>query len=705
MPGDVHLWNLFLSWANSDNLALWCRIYWHINGTGDCPSDATLLHIVCYLGLEYFLKMALSGDGSLSNIVNTCDSLERTPLHWAAMNGHPGIVSTLVDCGAKTAAMDSSGLTPLELALERGNSDAVSLLLKECKLQDHWLEMAVIGGHTAVVQLFLELQVDVNALSLATKYGSALHAAAYRGNEEIVDVLLDAGADVLLFRDKYGTALQVAVFQGNFGVVKLLIDNGADINCKAGSYGTALQGAAQRGFLEIVKLLIGHGAHVDTPPQETVGTALHLAKCGGHRSIVDILESEGALCEGPLLDRRASVVDPIIQHRMELTRHGIHRGDQLVVRGQVKLFESLMRSAVISQSEATVGFELTFAIPYFRAALKVGSETFMMSLVDVGFTVAQDAVKTQNPKVLSLIIVAWTKILLIAMNDGKSSFVERALQGCIAKLKTCIDDHKTDDAKNLITVGVDILVEACRVGNQEFIELLAKVWAGGVNDAIKGPFRDSVFDIAETYAEIWIAAAYQKNQIEVRVLGKLAIEMLLAAAGNAIELSTQLTAWILVKLRLVLNQMNLEQSEWLLHEGGSISMVTIGTNDNELAEAFVTVAMQFFLALKHRSPGSDDVRLEQVLLGISTTVLGEIQRAGLLQSAKDAIQHLADQHFNLFCTRYRRKEELVQLENHFLDILDSISKDGSQIPSLQATVKSLQDGIEACAKEARYDLA
>lgn len=705
VPADVHLWNLFVSWANSDNLALWCRIYWYINGIGDCPSDATLLHVVCYLGLEYFVKMALSEDGSRSDMVHTCDSLKRTPLHWAAINGHPGIVSSLVDQGAKTAAMDSSGLTPLELALERGNNDAVSLLMKDCKLQDHWLEMAVTGGHTAVVQLLLDRQVDVNALSLETKYGSALHAAAYRGSEKIVGVLLEAGADVLLFRDKYGTALQVAVFQGNFAVVKLLIANGADINCKAGSYGTALQGAAQRGFLEIVKLLIGHGAHVDTPPHETLGTALHLAKFGGHQSIVEILEREGALCEGPLLDRRASVVDPIIQHRMELTQHGINRGDQRVVTGQVKLFQSMMRAAVISQSEITVRWELTFVIPYFRAALRVGSETFMMSLIDVAFTVAQDAVQTKNPRVLSLIIVTWTDAILIAVKDGKSSFVERALQGCIAKLKTCIDDHKTDDAKNLITVGVEILFRACRVGNQELIELLAKVWAAGVNDAIKGPFRDSLFDIAETYSEIWIAAVGRQDQNEVRVLGKLAIEMLLAAARNAMELSTQLTAWILVKLRLVLNPTNLKLTNWLLHEGESISMVTIGTNDNNLAGALVTVAMQFFLALKHRSPGSDDVRLEEVLLGISTKVLVEIERAGLLQSAKDAIQTLADEHFTLFCTRYRRKEELVQLEKHYLDILDSIAENGSLIPSLQETVKSLQDGIETCAKEARYDFS
>lgn len=704
VSGDVHLWNLFVSWANSDNLALWCRIYWEINGIGDCPSDATQLHVVSYLGLEYFVKIALSGDGLLSNMVNTCDSLNRTPLHWAAINGHSGIVSILVDSGAKTAAMDSSGLTPLELALERGNSDAVLLLMKGCELQDHWLEMAVIGGHPAAVQLLLDRGAGVNSLSLTTKYGSALHAAAYRGNEQIVGVLLDASADVLFFSDTYGTALEVAVFRGHLGVVKLLIDKGADVNGKAGRSGTALQAAAQRGFPEIVKLLIGRGAHVDTPPQETLGTALYLAKSNGHRSIVDILERAGALCEGPQLNRRESVVDPIVEYRIRLTEHGIHRGDQLVVRGQLKLFEEAMRYAVVSQSERTVALELAFAIPYFRASLRLASETFMMSLLDVGFTVARDAVKAQNPRVLSMIIVTWTNAILIAMNEGKSSFVERALLGCIAKLKTCIDEHRIEDAKNLITVGVEILIQACRVGHQELIELLAKVWAGGVNDAIKGPFRESVFDIAEIYGEIWVKAAVRKDQVEVRVLGNLAVEMLLAAAGNAIELSTQLTAWILVKLRLVLSPTNLGLMNWLLHEGESISAVTLGSNDNVQAEVLVTVAMQFFLALKHRSPGSNDERLEKVLLGISTTVLRGIERAGHLESAKDAIERLANQHFDLFCTRYRRKEELVELENHFLDILDLISEDGSEIPSLQATVKSLQDAIAAYAKEARYDL-
>lgn len=80
-PGDFHLWNLFVSWAHSDNIGLWCHIYWRRNGTGDRPSDLTPLHIFCYLGLEYFVSMASTEDGSRpwALMAHICDSLKRTP--------------------------------------------------------------------------------------------------------------------------------------------------------------------------------------------------------------------------------------------------------------------------------------------------------------------------------------------------------------------------------------------------------------------------------------------------------------------------------------------------------------------------------------------------------------------------------------------------------------------------------------------------
>jgi ankyrin repeat protein len=43
---------------------------------------------------------------------------------------------------------------------------------------------------------------------------------------------------------------------GNEGIVKLLLENGAEVNAKGGEYGNALQAASFRGNEAIVKLLL-----------------------------------------------------------------------------------------------------------------------------------------------------------------------------------------------------------------------------------------------------------------------------------------------------------------------------------------------------------------------------------------------------------------------------------------------------------------
>ena len=86
----------------------------------------------------------------------------------------------------------------------------------------------------------------------------ALMAASSQGHEKVVQILIDAGADVNdILPD--GTALQVASFYGHEKVVQILIDAGADINA-VGPEGTALQAASYPGNEKIVQILLDAGA-------------------------------------------------------------------------------------------------------------------------------------------------------------------------------------------------------------------------------------------------------------------------------------------------------------------------------------------------------------------------------------------------------------------------------------------------------------
>ncbi len=85
--------------------------------------------------------------------------------------------------------------------------------------------------------------------------------AVYLGHTEIVEVLIDAGANVNIQTINRGeTALIMAVVNGYFDIVELLIVAGTDVNLKTNDGFTALSLADNQGYTEIVELLKTAGA-------------------------------------------------------------------------------------------------------------------------------------------------------------------------------------------------------------------------------------------------------------------------------------------------------------------------------------------------------------------------------------------------------------------------------------------------------------
>src|SRR6185436_16910900 len=96
---------------------------------------------------------------------------------------------------------------------------------------------------------------------------------------QVMQVLLDAGADMKLTSDDRTTPLMVAAglgrctFNPNIkrglrsasaeAAVTLLLDKGADINATNEAEFTALHGAAMRGLNEVIKILVDRGADIN----------------------------------------------------------------------------------------------------------------------------------------------------------------------------------------------------------------------------------------------------------------------------------------------------------------------------------------------------------------------------------------------------------------------------------------------------------
>jgi ankyrin repeat protein/predicted Ser/Thr protein kinase len=143
--------------------------------------------------------------------------------------------------------------------------------------------------------------------------------AAARGNLQMVEMLLNSGAEVNA-QDRSGTtALSAAVDGGHDEVVPQLLAQGADVNRARTTGVTPLMIAAARGKQELVELLLNSGANTDATDRNG-WTALASAVDNRHDGITRLLLNRGADVDGVL----ETGVSPLMI--------AASRGDEAVVR-------------------------------------------------------------------------------------------------------------------------------------------------------------------------------------------------------------------------------------------------------------------------------------------------------------------------------------------------------------------------------------
>ena len=211
--------------------------------------------------MENDLKQVESIIEKRKDALDSVDSNKWTPLHYASTGKDIRILDYLLskvpDVNIKSG---TTGDTPLLLA-------------------------AKFTKHGEFVQHLLMHKADY---SIADSDGfTPLHAAAMKGNNEAIKVLLSAGADANLNGD-CGTPLHQAAFGGNVETIKLFIELKCDVNTKDGQGKVPLQCAAERGCLGAVQILLENGAKVGATDNDG-RTALHFASLGTKKAAADSL--------------------------------------------------------------------------------------------------------------------------------------------------------------------------------------------------------------------------------------------------------------------------------------------------------------------------------------------------------------------------------------------------------------------------------
>ncbi|KID82395.1 ankyrin repeat protein [Metarhizium guizhouense ARSEF 977] len=264
--------------------------------------DCTPLHYAAVNGREFYVRSLLQFQPD----VNARDLRDWTPLHYACNAcSHLSVVQYLLDKGRpEVNAQGIDGVAPLHLAAMNGDIETVQILIRAgaaLDIQDasgttalHW---AAFKGHEAIVEYLYE---DSNEKLLDKNGRTALHLAAIAGKENVVRFLVpcsdeQTNADMDTF-DRLGyNPLHWAAMRGHEAIVRYLVNEAGfnkDTTNPQGNTTLHLVASDMEGQEAIVRYLVGEAGANKEAKNNNGCTPLHNAVRSGNEAIVRYLVGE-----------------------------------------------------------------------------------------------------------------------------------------------------------------------------------------------------------------------------------------------------------------------------------------------------------------------------------------------------------------------------------------------------------------------------
>jgi len=201
---------------------------------------------------------------------------ETAGLHAAAVRGHLAVVQLLLQAGASTTARDSGDqATPLHWAAAHGHVEVMRALLDagaDVEGEGDRHGMNVIGWAAALAPVGTR---SAAGIALLVERGARHHifSAIGAGDAAVVRAVVEQNPEEIDRRmsrfERNQTALHFAVEQGRMDMLDLLIDLGADLEATDANGNTALAAAAMRGAEAMATRLRAAGAQEPARMDET----------------------------------------------------------------------------------------------------------------------------------------------------------------------------------------------------------------------------------------------------------------------------------------------------------------------------------------------------------------------------------------------------------------------------------------------------
>jgi ankyrin repeat protein len=159
------------------------------------------------------------------------------PLHIAALFNNEEALRWLIQHGEKVNITDALGYSPLHYAIEQKHNTLIPLLLhsgvdreaKATTLKKTPLHLAIDKDNEDAVALLIQAQANLDEPAFD---GSPLHRALKKNATGIAELLIEAGANISAYESFDFTPLHIAANKGNIPILKLLLEKGASINAQ-----------------------------------------------------------------------------------------------------------------------------------------------------------------------------------------------------------------------------------------------------------------------------------------------------------------------------------------------------------------------------------------------------------------------------------------------------------------------------------------
>jgi ankyrin repeat protein len=246
---------------------------------------------------------------TLANLVNFQDIKERTLLEWVAISANQPLFNHIYLLAKKTdwrlhlAITLNQPIAEINKAMKKTAPIATAYILGSHHTA---LQLAAYLGRTEIVKFLIDQGAPID-YQMYPGSPTALCLAVKGGHKAVVDLLLEAGANIMKGSiDPYpthldNTLLHSAIKLGYIDIAQTLLNKGFnvqgfEIDAKNEEGYTALHLAANAGYLDLVKLLITYHANLDARLTEypSGATALLLAIMRGHKDVVHLLLKHNA---------------------------------------------------------------------------------------------------------------------------------------------------------------------------------------------------------------------------------------------------------------------------------------------------------------------------------------------------------------------------------------------------------------------------